>query len=334
MKFIIGILCLLLTIAGNSALVQANDMSAEIIKTRTLVENRKNPVLLRLEHKEKETPVMQSGSGDDISLYIIDPALEDFHHVTALPTDRAGDYIFTLTPHTDCGYRLWAVAGTEKTAQTSAITNIPGAESCHKATIKQESSMEYSNNNYRFQLELDNGFLKTGQETTVRLFIRNKSGASINNLQLLNGAYAHITGFYDDYKTIALSHSVEKNTPLTFKITPERTGTLKLFAQVRIENITVTAPFTVTIQDAAVSGFNPVMPSPEEATAQEQTEISEEDLLFEQQLLQKSIERERARKENSSDGLQDLFREENSNSEFKLYEDPEEELLKSTPTER
>jgi hypothetical protein len=70
-------------------------------------------------------------------------------------------------------------------------------------------------------------------------------------------AFAHLTGFYDDGKTVLRLHPVGgdilrddlRGGPwLAFKIHPPQTGFLRLFCQLRVDGRVITVPLGIHIR--------------------------------------------------------------------------------------
>ena len=191
------------------------DIKAEIVKTRMLVEGRRNPAVLHLEHKGSGFPVMidelDVDYGEPIRLLMIDPMLNDYHQEFPLPMERPGDYIFTMTPHTPCTYKVWADVDTVSSGEQYVTTNIPGSEDCHHGKIRRTYTMEDKVSGYIFQLSFDDGkSLAVGKDTTVKLAVRKQNGVYFSELEPIKGAFAHVVGFYDDYKTVTILHPTDE----------------------------------------------------------------------------------------------------------------------------
>src|SRR5690606_11688810 len=96
---------------GESAGAAQADVQAEIVHTRKLIERRRTPVILRLEHKGGFPVMAEELHAEDaapVEVFVVDAALSDFHHEEPHAMEKPGEYIFTLTPRTPCGYRVWA----------------------------------------------------------------------------------------------------------------------------------------------------------------------------------------------------------------------------------
>jgi len=262
------------TAAGKDAI------KAEIVKSRPLVEGRRTPAILRLD-REGGLPVLAEElkvvHTQPLHLLIVDPSLTDYHHEHPNPMDAPGEYIFTMTPRTSCGYRIWADFETMGSGAHYVTADIPGAKDCKGEKIDRTPSTVFENDNFRFLLEMDGPTLTVGKDTLMRMTVRDKKGRYIEELEPIMGAFAHMVGFYSDYNTIAhihpqgeepTSHTDRAGPTLKFHISPDREGFLKLFAQVKINGIVQTVPFGIEVKSDKVSfddslgdGWSPSMSS-------------------------------------------------------------------------
>lgn len=263
MKFIGSLLVFSFVIFGfvSYGVAGKKGVSADIVRSRPLLEYRKTPVVLRLEHSGG-LPVLPNeleiNHIKDIHLLIIDPSLTDYHYKNPLPTGTDGDYVFTMTPRTNCDYRVWAdLDSITSSGRQFAVADIAGADNCSDKKIDRTTNMSYEGDNYRFILDFDTDGLKVGQDTVVKLTVRNKKGRYVSDLETLWGAYDHMVCFYDDFKTVSHMYPIGKETEngynsgepiLKFALNPARAGFLKLFIQVKINNIVVSVPFGVEVE--------------------------------------------------------------------------------------
>ncbi len=188
-----------------------------------------------------------------VHLLIIEPKLIDYHHAHPLQLET-GQYAFSFTPQTACSYRIWVDVQLKGSHQHYIPVDFKGAEECD-APVAEKVNLETASHGYDFKLELE-GELQAGEAVLANMTI-SKDGRSVDFLEPVMGAFAHMVGFYDDYKTIAHIHPMgdeptensERGGPvLSFHIVPEKKGFLKLFSQVQIDGKQVFAPFTVQVE--------------------------------------------------------------------------------------
>ncbi|MFK7840588.1 MAG: hypothetical protein AB8B83_09710 [Bdellovibrionales bacterium] len=188
-----------------------------------------------------------------VHLLIIEPGLKDYHH--AHPIQKTtGQYVFNFTPQTACSYRIWADVQLKGSHQQYIPVDLQGTEGCNEPMDKTVN-LEASAQGYDFKLQLE-GDLKAGEAVVANISI-SKDDQPVDFLEPVMGAFAHMVGFYDDYKTIAHIHPMgaepkeytQRGGPiLRFHIEPEQVGYLKLFAQVQIDGRQVFAPFGLMIK--------------------------------------------------------------------------------------
>ena len=216
----------------------------------------KNEVVLFIQNKQAQ-PVDVSQfkvvHTKPVHLLIIEPELKDYHHKHPTQTST-GQYAFTFTPQTSCSYRVWADVQLKGSDQHYIPIDLKGSEECIEP-IDKAVSLESSSQGYDFRLELE-GDVKAGEAVMTSLTI-SKNGEAVDFLEPVMGAFAHMVGFYEDYQTIAHIHPMgeeptegaQRGGPtLKFHIEPEKTGYLKLFAQVQLDGKQVFAPFVLEVK--------------------------------------------------------------------------------------
>lgn len=188
-----------------------------------------------------------------VHLLIIEPKLNDYHHAHPLQV-ATGQYAFSFTPQTACSYRIWVDVQLKGSHQHYIPVDLKGTEECD-TPVADKVNLVAASHGYDFKLELE-GELHAGEAVLANMSI-SKDGRSVDFLEPVMGAFAHMVGFYDDYKTIAHIHPMgeeptensERGGPvLSFHIVPEKKGFLKLFSQVQIDGKQVFAPFTVQVE--------------------------------------------------------------------------------------
>ena len=112
---------------------------------------------------------------------------------------------------------------------------------------------------FRFDLSFtggNGGSPPLGQVSLMRIHVSDASGQPVTRLEPLMQAFAHLTGFYDDGKTVLRLHPLGgdilradlRGGPwLAFKIRPPQTGFIRFFCQVRIDGHDLTVPLGFNI---------------------------------------------------------------------------------------
>lgn len=237
---------------------------AETQMENPLIARTKSGVMLRLRHSDADggmplfwdelTPAHDSR----IHLMIVDRTLTDYHHEHPMRTDTEGSYAFFMTPKTSCPYKVWAQVFFKNGKEDVTSFTLPGREECKDAQPDRSVNDEATVDGYHFTLRRDTDGLTRGANTMLTLHVADKDGQSVEELEPVMGAYAHLVGFYDDYETMAHIHPMgeepagahDRGGPdLMFHFRPERAGFVRLFAQVKIGGKMVFVPFGMTVTE-------------------------------------------------------------------------------------
>lgn len=191
-----------------------------------------------------------------VHLLIVDPSLEDYHHIHPTPGANPGEWAFDFTPAHDRTYRIWAdVVRTDTGAQEYVRVDL-NVDAPDAPQPNRETALTAASNGFDWTMSLDKP-LRVGEASLAEITIE-KDGAPFDALEPVMGAYAHMVGFSEDYETIAHVHPMgteperdtERGGPtLRFHVAPEKAGLIRLWAQVQIGGEQIFAPFTVTVAD-------------------------------------------------------------------------------------
>lgn len=236
-------------------------IEAEITSEHRLVAGRNNGLRLVLTHKDGGFPVfweqLKPVHDARIHLLIVDPAFQDYHHEHPTRTDKEGEYAFFLNPRTDCDYKLWAQVHFKDGGMAENHVVIPGAAGDCADHKRDEATISVSEvEGYRFVLGHE-GAIRRGADTMLTVRVEDKEGTPFEELEPVMGAFAHLVGFYADGRTLAHLHPSgeepggkhDRGGPeLSFHFRPDQAGPVKFFAQVRIGNRDIFAPFVVVVE--------------------------------------------------------------------------------------
>lgn len=187
-----------------------------------------------------------------LHLLVIDPSLTEYHHVH--PTvNKDGSWNAYLDEPGTSRFRVWADITREDTGKQEYImTDIGSADGVYK--LDKTINSDYTIGEYSFSIEFDKK-LKAGEDAMATITVT-KNGKPFDQLEPVMGAFAHLVGFNEDYKTIMHIHPMgeepekdsERGGPdLQFHIEPEKSGFTKLFAQFRIDGKDIFVPFGITV---------------------------------------------------------------------------------------
>ena len=241
--------------------ISGAQVRAEIVNTPVLQKGQEATVTLRLKSAVSGKPLtskdLKKVHAEIVHALVVDPQLGDYTHAHPVEIDVPGEYTFKMTPETDCTYRLWADVTPEKGKQEYAMVDIPGVEGCGTREIDKTEALGASVGGFTVNLKLP-GALAVDKDSTISFEITDKDGAEVKSLEPIMEAYAHVVGFYDDYRTIGHIHPMGDEpksdedrgvSPLSFHFKPERAGYVRLFIQVKIDGQEYFFPFGVTIPE-------------------------------------------------------------------------------------
>jgi hypothetical protein len=189
-----------------------------------------------------------------LHLLIVDPSLSDYHHIHPVPA-KNGEWTFDFTPLKNDSYRIWADVIPVATGKQEYVMADIGTSAKQKAAINKTTIMSSTVDGYSFTLALD-GEPKAGAAVMGNITVT-KDGNLFNQLEPVMGAFAHVVGFTEDYNSVLHIHpmgkeptsEIERGGPkLEFHIEPKNAGFVKLFAQVRIGDKDIFAPFGVSVK--------------------------------------------------------------------------------------
>lgn len=238
------------------------DMAQPTVKmTIVNIEDKgdKKLVKIKLSRIDDDSPVNASDlkvvHTEKVHLLIIDDGLEDYHHIHPKVDSESGIYTFEWAPKKTGNYRMWADLHPLTTDdQEYVIADLTTDQ--NPAAIDKTASSEATVDNYKFNLSFDEKELKAGKAVMGRISITNDKGQPVKDLEPIMGAFAHIVGFGDDFKSIVHIHPMgtEPSNPsdrggpeLQFHLQPEKPGFIKLFAQVKINGKEIFAPFGINV---------------------------------------------------------------------------------------
>lgn len=235
---------------------------AEIINTPALKKGKDETVTLRLKSAISGKPLKSEDfevvHTERVHALIIDPQLQDYKHVHPGEIDVPGEYSFAINPDTDCTYRLWADVTPVKGKQEYAVVDIAGGDGCGNVGIDRTESVSATSGGYTATLNVPEAGIRNGKDVMLDIKLVDDKGEDVPELEPLMGAYAHMVGFYDDYRTIAHMHPMgdepktdedRGTSPVSFHFEPQQSGFVKLFLQVKVNGKEEVFPFGIVVQD-------------------------------------------------------------------------------------
>jgi hypothetical protein len=190
-----------------------------------------------------------------LHLMVVDPTLTDYQHVHPEPGRRPGEWIFTLAPARPGLYRVFAdftPAATGRGLYASADFMVPGTV----ATVIQTPNATWQAAGLNFALNVP-ALFRAGQPADLRLRIESQGTAKEPvPLQPVMGAFAHLVAFDLNRSGFAHLHPAETDLAkppdklhpeLNFKVTIPTAGRYVIWAQVKVNDHEVFAPFWVDV---------------------------------------------------------------------------------------
>jgi hypothetical protein len=194
-----------------------------------------------------------------IHLLIEEAGLGDYHHEHPVPTKTPGEYVFSFTPEKTTSYRIWAdIVPAATGVQELPFVDLASTGEVHSVE-KSENRFTSSAGEYQFTLTLANGNqvdAKSGQARGMGITVADSNGKPITTLEPVMNAFAHLVGFYDDFKTIVhlhptggdiLDQNLRGGPTLGFIFFPPKAGFIRLYCQVSIGGKMLFAPFNLNV---------------------------------------------------------------------------------------
>ena len=237
-----------------------NTIAMELTTQGELEIGKTTKILVKLAEVDGGKPVGEDGlklaHTRKLHLLINDPTLMGYQHIHPVATKNAGEWAFNFTPTNSTFYQVWADVIPTKTGNQEYVISTIGKASTEKAAIDKAIKYESVVDGYKFKLSFD-GEVKAGEAAMGKIVIENAKGEPLKTLEPVMGAFAHIVGFGEDFKSIVHIHPMgteptkesERGGPeLSFHVQPESSGFMKLYAQVKINGKEIFAPFGVEIK--------------------------------------------------------------------------------------
>jgi len=238
---------------------QEHAIKVELRSDKPLVAGETSHVTVRLSYAKDGKPITPDDLNivhtEKLHLLIIDPSLSDYQHIHPDAGNIPGEYTFDFTPLKNARYRVWANFIPTRTGQEVYESADIGMPAKDKTVIDKTVSTHTIIDGYDFTLTLDEP-LKAGEADMASMTVT-KDGKPFAQLQPVLGAFAHVVGFSENFKSVVHVHPLgdEPTTDdarggpkLELHIEPKFKGFYKIFAQVRIDNKIIFVPFGVKVQ--------------------------------------------------------------------------------------
>ncbi len=176
-----------------------------------------------------------------LHLFVVDPALQDYHHIHPEPTERPGIYEFSFMPKTSNSYNVWSDFTLKSDNTNHKLLTTINSPISRNIVPFIRSNNEAEKNGLHVHWNLAQP-LQQNQASMVDFTISDKDGNPVTNLEPIMGAFAHLVGFSADGKSIIHTHpvGVEPNSAdakggpvLQFHIEPDNSGATQFYLQIK-----------------------------------------------------------------------------------------------------
>jgi len=187
-----------------------------------------------------------------LHLLVVDPSLNDYHHVHPEPDGLSGEWTFSLTPRQAGTFQLFAEMVPLRT-QTQVVATGTFEVAGEAQAPVVATSLSEAIGEYRFDLAVDPGQPLTNVDNQLLLTVTRGDGKPVE-LELVMGAFAHMVAFDQDRDGYAHLHpkytGYERSAEprLAFVLNTAKTGYYRVWAQLKIGGEELFAPFDITVQ--------------------------------------------------------------------------------------
>jgi hypothetical protein len=195
--------------------------------------------------------------GQLIHALILDPTFTDYHHAHPTPAAGAGpgDYEFIFSPHKRTNYRIWM----NLVPQPLAVEEFPYTD---LATVPMSVAPDRQTNTtartdaLQVRMQWLSGEPVGGRKSRARLEFSDRDGQPVRTLEPCMGAFAHLVGFNEDFRTLVHIHPTEipassdsRGGPaLDFEFILPRAGFTRFFLQSQVGGTLHLHPFGVDVR--------------------------------------------------------------------------------------
>lgn len=199
---------------------------------------------------------------EKMHVMVIDPSLEDYHHVHPEPDGLNGFYRFAFTPSRSGSYRVFTeIVPVRSRRQAIALSQLDVAGP--PLPVEFARSSESVVDGVRFELAGAPDVLKTGRDYRLELEIFGVNGQPVE-LETVMGAKGHMVAFDAEGKGFAHMHPVDSvvsartaglagggldgGDDLAFLFNVPNPGWYRLFAQIQIDGEPVFGRFDLKVE--------------------------------------------------------------------------------------
>jgi hypothetical protein len=194
-----------------------------------------------------------------IRLLLVDASLSDFHRAHPQPGSAPGEFTFSFTPRLAGPYRLWV----DVTPAATGLAEFPTIDLSSSVAANLVTPLgddrTHTADGITFRISFDDrqGVSPRARETRLMRLTMNDTAGPLTRLAPYLSAFAHLTGFYDDNRTLVRLHpeggpvlreDLRGGPLLGFRFFSPKAGRVRFFCEVVVDGKRIVAPI-----DAGVS---------------------------------------------------------------------------------
>ncbi len=190
-----------------------------------------------------------------LHIMIVDPTLQDYHHVHPVASETPGEWTAVFTPRLPGTYRVFAdftPAVTARGLYASTDITVPGAVTMPEITLNRSAER----NGFAFSLSAKNPVIRAREPADLTLSIRASDGGDVQLGEVM-GAFAHLVAFDRERSGFAhlhpretdLSVALDAQAPeLHFQVTIPEPGDYVIWAQMVLNEAETFVPFWFEVE--------------------------------------------------------------------------------------
>lgn len=190
-----------------------------------------------------------------IHLLVIDPTLDDYHHVHPVET-QPGLYEFSFTPEATGTYHFFAEFVPKQSQRRVVLKeSVTVGNSKAAGLVEPVAGRLFPAGPYEFELVALEGEFRLRQDNDLSLRIRSTETGERVRLEEIMGAYAHLVAFDENRRGFAHMHPLDDGVGLDteearfgFAFNTDRPGRYRVWAQVKVNGEEIFAPFDVLVE--------------------------------------------------------------------------------------
>jgi hypothetical protein len=194
---------------------------------------------------------------EKLHLLVVDPSLDDYHHLHPTPTGVPGEFAFEFTPARAGRYRFFGdftPRATGRALYTGAALEVAAGPGRAEAKVDTSESFEAFVGDYVFRLSKPAEGLHINQPGDLGLSVARRDGGTVL-LEEIMDARAHLVAFDEACTGFAHLHPLEAEPieegaaqKLGFTLLLTDPGYYRLWAQVKLDGREVYAPFGLSLE--------------------------------------------------------------------------------------